>query len=120
MTVERRDTFRVRPASREAIKVELSAAGMLDVGELVDISEGGIGLRLEGPPGRELVGFEVELVIQFHGVPAAYAKGVIRSARQDGVIGVQFRELSSRALESIRSYVSGRGRRHSGNFKVGG
>ena len=122
MSVERRDTFRVRPATREPIKVELVSAGMLEVGELVDVSEGGVGVKLDLPSGSEFIGVELELIIRFPGNQAAYTKGVVRTVRFDGghVLGIQFVNLPDKALYAIRNYVVGRGQRHSGKMRISG
>ena len=122
MSVERRDTFRVRPATREPIKVELVSAGMLEVGQLVDISEGGLGVKLELTTTTEFVGVEFELIIKFPGMPAAYAKGVVRSARIDSghILGIQFVNLPEKTLYAIRNYVVGRGQRHSAKIRISG
>jgi c-di-GMP-binding flagellar brake protein YcgR len=122
MTLERRDTFRVRPATREPIQVEMSGSGMLEMGHLVDISEGGMALRIEAEANSDLVGVEVELFIQFPAMHAAYTKGKIRSVRPDAggsVLGVQFVALPAKTLDALREYVAGRGRKHSGNYRVG-
>jgi hypothetical protein len=122
MSVERRDTFRVRPATREPIRVELVSAGMLEVGELVDVSEGGVGVKLDLTAGSDLVGIEFELIIKFPGNQAAYARGVVRTVRLDGghVLGLQFVNLPDKALYAIRNYVVGRGQRHSGKMRISG
>jgi c-di-GMP-binding flagellar brake protein YcgR len=121
MSVERRDTFRVRPATREPIRVELVASGMLERGHVTDISEGGIGVLLESTASMEWIGLDVELVIRFPGTPSVLAKGVVRRVRLDGgwVLGIQFVALPTKALDAIRAYVTGRGQRHSGKFRVG-
>jgi hypothetical protein len=122
MTLERRDTFRVRPATLERIKVELIASGMLEFGTVMDISEGGIGVQLETEASHDLVGKELELIIGFPGSPAIYAKGVVRRIRQDSgpIVGIQFVNLPLKALDAIRGYVTGRGQRHSGKWRVSG
>ena len=122
MSVERRDTFRVRPATREPIKVELVSAGMLEMGELMDVSEGGVGVKLDVVSSSEFVGVEFELIIKFPGMQAAYAKGVVRSVRLDGgqVLGLQFVKLPEKTLFAIRNYVVGRGQRHSGKMRISG
>ncbi len=102
MSVERRDTFRVRPATREPIKVELVSAGMLEMGELMDVSEGGVGVKLDVVSSAEFVGMEFELIIKFPGVQAAFVN------------------LPEKTLLAIRNYVVGRGRRHSGKMRLSG
>ena len=120
MTLDRRDTFRVRPASREPIPVEIVAAGMLEMGQLTDVSEGGVGVQLE-TSGMDLSGKEIELLIGFPGTHGVYVKGVVKRVVDGGrVLGVQFIDLPPKALQAIRSYVSGRGERHSGRFKLSG
>jgi hypothetical protein len=121
VTFDRRDTFRVRPASREPIPVEIVASGILEMGQLMDISEGGVGVQLD-TAGVDLADKEVELLIGFPGTHGVYAKGVVKRVRMDGgtVLGVQFTNLPPKALAAIRSYVSGRGERHSGRFKLSG
>ena len=64
---------------------------------------------------------DLELVITFPGSTGVYVRGVVRSVRAETgcVLGIQFTNLPAKALDAIRGYVTGRGRRHSGNFKVG-
>ncbi len=121
MAIERRDTFRVRPTSREPIRVEIVGSGMLEVGEVVDISEGGVGVHLDGITGEDFAGLELEFLIAFPGSHAIYVRGIVRTVRVESgcVLGVQFVNLPAKALDAIRGYVSGRGRRHSSNFRVG-
>jgi len=94
---------------------------MLEVGEVVDISEGGVGVHLEGMTGDDFAHRDLELVITFPGSTGVYVRGVVRSVRAETgcVLGIQFTNLPAKALDAIRGYVTGRGRRHSGNFKVG-
>jgi hypothetical protein len=122
MSFDRRDTFRVRPAATEPIPVEVVAAGSLEMGQLVDISEGGVGVELETSAGSDLVGKEVELLIGFPGTHGVYIKGLVRRARSEGVavLGIQFVDLPMKALDAIRNYVSGRGQRHSGKIRLSG
>jgi c-di-GMP-binding flagellar brake protein YcgR len=120
VTFDRRDTFRVRPATREPISVEIVAAGILEMGQLVDISEGGVGVQLEAASGSELNGMEVELLMKFPGTHGVYAKGTVRRVRADKspVLGIQFIDLPMKALDAIRNYVAGRGQRHSGKIRL--
>ena len=122
MTFDRRDTFRVRPATREPIPVEIVAAGSLELGQLVDISEGGVGVQLEAASGGDLMGKEVELLMGFPGTHGVYAKGVVRRVRLEKtpVLGIMFIDLPMKALDAIRGYVAGRGARHSGKFRLSG
>ncbi len=122
MTFDRRDTFRVRPATREPIRVEIVAAGSLEMGQLVDISEGGVGVQLEAASGSDLTGKEVELLIGFPGTHGVYMKGVVKRVRPDKspVLGIQFIDLPMKALEAIRNYVAWRGQRHSGKIRLSG
>jgi len=61
MPVERRDTFRVRPATREPIRVELVGSGMLEVGEVVAdakpqvLGAGDVGPDRDGAHDRSLL-----------------------------------------------------------------
>jgi c-di-GMP-binding flagellar brake protein YcgR len=119
---DRRDTFRVRPATTEPISVEIVSAGALEMGQLVDISEGGVGVRLQAASGSDLTGMEVELLIAFPGTHGVYIKGVVRRIRADKspVLGIQFVNLPMKALDAIRNYVAGRGQRHSGKIRLSG
>src|SRR5215471_16208408 len=113
MTFDRRDTFRVRPATTEPIPVEIVAAGSLEMGHLVDISEGGVGVQLDAASGSDLMGQEVELLMKFPGTHGVYAKGIVRRVRADKspVLGVQFVNLPMKALDAIRNYIAWRGQR---------
>jgi hypothetical protein len=121
VSVDRRDTFRVRPASRQPIPVEIVAAGILEMGQLMDVSEGGVGVQLE-TAGVDLAGKELELLIGFPGTHGVYVKGIVKRVRMDAnpVLGIQFVNPTPKVLEAIRSYVAGRGERHSGRFKLSG
>jgi hypothetical protein len=122
LTLDRRDTFRVRPATREPIPVEIVAAGILEMGQLMDISEGGVGVQLDNSSGTDLTGKEVELLIGFPGTHGVYVKGVVRRVRPDKspVLGIQFVDLPVKALDAIRNYVAFRGQRHSGKIRLSG
>jgi len=87
----------------------------------MDISEGGVGVQLD-TSGVDLSGKEVELLIGFPGTHGVYIKGVVKRVRLDvgTILGIQFVNLPPKALQAIRSYVSGRGERHSGRFKLSG
>jgi c-di-GMP-binding flagellar brake protein YcgR len=121
MSSDRRDTFRVRPASSESIPVEIVASGSLELGQLMDISEGGAAVRLEAAA-ADLAGKELELLIGFPGTHGIYVKGIVRRVRMEAnpILGVQFINLPAKALDAIRGYISGRGQRHSGRFKLSG
>ena len=121
MSTDRRDTFRVRPASREPIPVEIVASGSLELGQLMDISEGGAAVQLDAAS-ADLAGKELELLIGFPGTHGIYAKGIVRRVRMEAspVLGIQFVNLPSKALDAIRGYIAGRGQRHSGSFKLSG
>ena len=120
MTLDRRDTFRVRPATREPIPVEIVAAGILEMGQLVDVSEGGVGVQLDAAASTDLTGMEVELLIKFPGTHGVYMKGVVKRVRADKspVLGIQFVNLPMKALDAIRGYVAWRGQRHSGKIRL--
>jgi len=122
MTFDRRGNFRVRPATCEPISVEIVARGILEKGHLTDIGEGGAGVLLDGPRGMELAGLEVELLIAFPGTHGIYTKGIVRGVRmeQNPVLGIEFVNLPMKALDAIRAYVSARGQRHSGKFRLSG
>jgi hypothetical protein len=80
-------------------------------------------VRLETAADVEVPGIELELLIGFPGTPGVYAKGVVRRIRRDGgghVLGIEFIDLPAKALEAIRHYVGDRGRRHSGQLRIGG
>jgi hypothetical protein len=123
VTFDRRDTFRVRPATRERISVQIVAAGILEMGEVVDISEGGVGVQLENMAGSDLSGMEVELLIKFPATHGVYMKGIVRRVRveKSPVLGIQFVDLPTKALDAIRGYISLRGQRHSaGKIRLSG
>ena len=110
MFFERRDTMRVKPSMREPIEVQFVAAKMLDLVHAVDISERGIGLRLNARLDSKMVGTEIDLVISLPGLPSFHTRGSIRRVSPtDGyVVGIKFVGLSSKGLEAIRSFMEHR------------
>jgi hypothetical protein len=107
---ERRQNLRVRPAAVEPIKVQFVAAGMLAILYAVDISEGGIALRLEARMDSNAVGMTVELVVSLPSLPPVYLKGVIRRVGYESgyVVGISFVDPSDKASEAIRTYIERR------------
>ncbi len=107
MFFERRDSLRVKPSMRDPIEVQFVAAKLLDLVHAVDISERGIGLRMNVRLDAKLVGTEVDLVISLPGQPSFHTRGAIhRVSPTDGyIVGIRFVGLSAKALAAIRSFI---------------
>lgn len=110
MFFERRHTLRVRPVPREPIEVQFVAAGLLEIVQAFDISEKGIGVRLETRIDENEVGADVELVITLPGLFPVYAKGVIRriSPKDGYVVGIEFVSPPAKTVKVIQTYIQRR------------
>ena len=110
MFFERRDSLRVKPSIREPIEVQFVAAKVLDLVHAVDISERGIALRMNVRIDAKLIGTEIDLVISLPGLPSFHTRGAVRRVSPtDGyVVGIKFLGLSSKGLDTIRSFIEQR------------
>jgi hypothetical protein len=110
MLFERRDSLRVKPSMREPIEVQFVAAKVLDLVHAVDISERGVGLRMNVRIDTKLIGTEIDLVISLPGLPSFHTRGVIRRiSPNDGyVVGISFTGLNAKGLEAIRGFIEHR------------
>jgi len=99
---------RVRPHPAKPVEVQLLGTNFLEVVSAADISEAGIGIRLEH--GVEGYDFDhlVEIVLTIPGQRPFVVRGRVRSKSMRGnhhVLGVQFTHLPVQDRRTISQYV---------------
>jgi PilZ domain len=90
-------------------------------GQVVEISEHGMAVRLDAKADVELVGASVEIVIGFPGNHSVFTKGIVRRIGDSRrVLDIQFTELPAETVNAIRDYLARRGERPSAQFRISG
>lgn len=111
MGIEKRLFVRVRPHPRRPVTIQIIGKDFIDVFQVVDISIGGVGVRVAHRfDGCEL-DEEVELVLSLPGTRPMQTRGTIRHVRDEpggSLFGLQFSELSSLQRDAIQSFVDHR------------
>jgi hypothetical protein len=109
---ERRLHERVEPGPGEAIDVQIMGADFLERMHAMDISVGGLAIRVpHGFAGYD-VKDRVQLVVKLPGEKSFLAEGFIRhlSGSKSPVFGVEFTALSAPARATIEAYIARRRR----------
>lgn len=113
MGTEQRVFDRVRPHPGRPVQIQIIGADFLDVLVPVDVSEGGVGLRV--PPDRFkgcTINGVLDIIVKLPGVRAFSAKGRIKHIRNDagghGVFGAEFVDLRIEHRTLLQTYVKER------------
>ena len=111
ISMDKRVSKRVSPPDTEPIEALIigNKNESIDVGTLVDISEGGMGVRIfrngpESPLG------EVDIVLGLPAWPPFKAHGIVRHCEKNGrltnLYGMQFLKIDERYGRLLRSYLN--------------
>ena len=106
-TDSRRAHSRVRPKPEEPIEVQLIGSDFLEILEVRDISEGGLGLQVPHQFAGSDLATQVDVIITLPGQRPFSARGVIRHANGT-MFGVEFTDLRAQARSRILTYVAAR------------
>lgn len=110
MSAERRQFSRVNLATKRSASVDINGADFIDILRVVDISEGGVGIRV--PHG--FAGCNLEQAVTFvltlpDGTRKAntYLKGLGKIKHISGdQFGIAFHPLSERTQTQLRGYIA--------------
>lgn len=108
---------RVKPDARAGVTVHINGADFIEIQKVIDLSEGGIRLRVphrfEGCHIDGLVGLVIALPIA--DVKPFRVEGRIRHLQED-TFGIQFVNCGDKARQLLRRYIGGRLREEDGFF----
>jgi hypothetical protein len=112
MGSEQRVHIRVWPSPSRPVQVQIIGSDFLDVLIPVDVSEGGVGLRVPHRFEGCAINGQVDMIVKLPGVRAFQVKGLIRHIRDEaggkGIFGAQFVDLRPEHRELLRAYVDER------------
>jgi hypothetical protein len=104
----RRAHSRVRPKPDEPVEVQLIGADFIEILEVRDISEGGLGLQVPHQFAGSDLAAQVDVIITLPRQRPFSARGVIRHISNGTMFGLEFTELPAAARARIEIYVATR------------
>ena len=111
MGIEQRSFVRVRPHPRRPVSIQIMGKDFIDTFQVVDISVGGVGVRVPHRFDGCEINEEVEVVLSLPGGRPMQTRGTIRHVREEpggSLFGLQFSQLSPVHRGAIESYVQHR------------
>ncbi len=108
--IEKRRYVRVKPKENEPVEIQIMGTDFIDVLNARDISEGGVGIKVEHDFKGCHIGGILDIIITLPGKKPFKVKGKIihKNIENSHLFGVEFIEISENAKYLIREYVNNR------------
>jgi PilZ domain len=112
MGLEQRVHRRVRPHPGKPVQIQIIGSDFLDVLVPIDVSEGGVGLRVSHRFEGCTVNVVLDFIVKLPSVRAFQVQGMIRHIRDEpnggGMFGAEFVNLRHEHQELLRAYIDER------------
>jgi hypothetical protein len=112
MGIEQRVHRRVRPHPGKPVQIQIIGSDFLDVLLPIDVSEGGVGLRVPHRFEGCTINGVLDFIVKLPSVRAFQVKGMIRHIRNEpdggGMFGAEFVNLRPEHQDLLRAYINDR------------
>lgn len=111
MGIEQRSYVRVHPHPKRPVQIQIIGQNFIDVFPVVDVSVGGVGVRVPHRFDGCEINEEVDLVLSLPGLRPIQMRGTIRHVRDEpggSLFGLQFSNLGPSQRAAVQKFVDQR------------